>query len=100
MRGFNFLPVYYVKAWEKEQLKALAVMIKSILDLSFEDTTLRLYGFQENTGYDSSLFNNVLFIDRDGSIYFSDIVSTFSGVEMKTSLFLGHIDSLSLQTLK
>jgi hypothetical protein len=78
MRGYNILPIYFTKAWDTEELKELSVFMKYVLDLSLIDKSLRLYGFQENLGYDSSLINNSLFIDVDGEVYFSDFVSTFS----------------------
>jgi hypothetical protein len=51
--------------------------MKYILDTSLQDDELRLYGFQENAGYDTSLANNTFFIDVDGKIYYSDMVSTY-----------------------
>jgi hypothetical protein len=48
MRGYNILPVYFTKQWNTEQLKELSIFMKYVLDISLEDKTLRLYGFQEN----------------------------------------------------
>ena len=45
-KGFNILPVYFTKVWEKEHLQKLAESMKYILDTSLQDDELRLYGFQ------------------------------------------------------
>ncbi len=100
MRWFNILPVYFTQNWTKNDLQHLSAIMKKICQLASTDDTLRLYGFQENNGYDTSLFNNVLFIDIDGSIYYSDIVSTFYGQEIKQDLYLGDIKNTSLEELK
>ena len=78
MRGFNILPVYFTQPWEKENLHDLSQIMKYILDLSLTDGSLRLYGFKENKGYDTSLANNTIFSDVDGKIYYSDMAATFS----------------------
>lgn len=100
MRGYNILPVYFTKQWNTEQLKELSIFMKYVLDISLEDKTLRLYGFQENLWYDSSLINNSLFIDVDGKLYFSDFVSTFSGKTIKDKLYLWHVRDISLEKLQ
>jgi hypothetical protein len=43
MRGYNFLPIYFTKPWSDEQLKKLSIFMKKALDLSIQDTDLRLY---------------------------------------------------------
>ena len=100
MRGFNILPVYFTQAWSKTDLKNLSAVMKSICDKASREPSLRLYGFQENSGYDSSLFNHVIFIDIDGSMYYSDIVSTFYGQDIKQEMYLWHISYTSLQDLE
>ena len=100
MRGFNILPVYFTQAWSKENLKNLSMVLKKICHLSQQDQTLRLYGFQENIWYETNLFNNVIFIDIDGSIYYSDIVSTFYGKSLKEDLYLGDIKNTTLKDLE
>lgn len=100
MRWFNILPVYFTQSWSKQNLKNLSVIMKKICDTAGSDSSLRLYGFQENKGYDSSLFNHVIFIDIDGSMYYSDIVSTFYGQDIKSDLLLGHISDTSLWELE
>jgi len=99
MRGFNILPVYFTKKWNKKDLSNLSVTMKTILDYSLRDKYLRLYGFQENLGYDTSLANNTIFIDIDGSIYYSDIVSTFFWKEFKENLYLWNIEDFDLSCL-
>jgi len=74
--------------------------MKYILDASLQDDSLRLYGFQENKGYDTSLANNTLFIDIDGKIYYSDIASTFSGAKIKHHLYLGETKNFSIANLE
>jgi sulfatase maturation enzyme AslB (radical SAM superfamily) len=91
LKWFNILPVYFTKVWGKEHLHKLAEAMKHILDISLEDKELRLYGFQENAGYDTSLANNTFFIDVDGKIYYSDMVSTYFWKSIKNDLYLGKI---------
>ncbi len=95
-RGFNILPVYFTKPWSPVNLGELATIMKDILDLAHKDATLKLYGFQENKWYDTSLVNHSLFIDIDGEVYYSDMVSTFSGRVLKESLHLWNIATLHL----
>lgn len=98
-RGYNILPVYFTKPWEREDLKNLSFFMKKILDFSLLDNSVKLYGFQENSGYDNSLINHSLFIDTDWYVYYSDMVSTYSAESLKEKLRLGHISSLSLDSL-
>lgn len=99
MRGFNILPVYFTQSWTKPQLMDLWDVMKKILDISIRDSSLRLYGFQENKWYDTSLANNTLFIDIDGNIYYSDIASTFSGQTIRKKLLLGNTENFDIHTL-
>ena len=99
-RGFNILPVYFTKPWTNENLSQLSLVMKWILDISFRDPSVKLYGFQENQGYDISLVNHSLFIDIDGSIYYSDMVSTFSGKSIRQNLFLWHIRTFNMRAIK
>ena len=99
MRGFNILPVYFTQPWTKKNLKDLSDTMRYVLDTSIVDNSLRLYGFQENKGYDTSLANNTIFIDVDGSLYYSDIASTFSGKKIKEHLYLWDIKTFDLQSL-
>ena len=96
MRGFNILPVYFTQSWSKKNLADLSHIMKSILDLSLRDTSLRLYGFMENAWYDTSLANNTIFIDIDGKIYYSDMASTFSGKKIKENIYLWNIDEIDI----
>lgn len=100
MRGFNILPVYFTQPWSKENLQSLSMVMKRILDTSLTDASLRLYGFQENKWYDTSLANNTLFIDIDRNIYFSDMVSTFSGQSIKKHLHLGNTENIVLGNMQ
>ena len=99
MRGYNFLPVYFTKSWEDLELKKLAAFMKKVLDLSIQDNSLRLYWFQENKGYDTSLINPSIFIDVDGKIYYSDFVSTFLWEKIKDELYLWEVKNLDLEQL-
>ena len=71
--------------------------MKEILALTSQDTYLRLYGFQENSGEKTSLSNNTLFVDVDGEVYFSDMVSTFLWKTLKHDLYLWNIKNFSIQ---
>ncbi|MDD3302444.1 MAG: radical SAM protein [Candidatus Gracilibacteria bacterium] len=95
-KNFNILPVYFTKNWEKENLLNLSTIMKKILDKAISDKQLKLYGFQSNKGYNSSLINGSLFINTDLKVYFSDIVSTHIGAKIKDKLFLCDLDNLSL----
>ncbi len=99
MRWFNILPVYFTQSWSRENLKGLSTVMKNILDLSLKDSSLRLYGFKENLGYDTSLANNTIFIDVDGEVYFSDLASTFSGKALREDLYLWNIEGIDLWVL-
>lgn len=99
MRGFNILPVYYVRVWTKDQLRELSSNMKELFSFFEKDSSIRLYWFQENGWYDSSLFNNVLFINIDGNIYFSDLVSTFLGDSIKKELFIGELENFSISNI-
>lgn len=96
IRGYNILPVYFTKKWDKNNLLCLSKIMKEILDTSLQDPTLRLYGFQQNSGYKTSLSYHSLFIDIDGKVYYSDIVSTFMWQWWKQKLYLWHIDTLQI----
>lgn len=98
-KKFNILPVYFKKPWTKDNLKALAQVLKSIVDSALKDNEIVLYWFQENKGYDSSLYNNVLFIDIDGSVYLSDIVSTFNWKPFKNNLFLWRAQEIDISMI-
>jgi hypothetical protein len=73
--------------------------MKKVLDLAIIDNTLRLYWFQENKGYDTSLINPSIFIDVDGKIYYSDFVSTFLWEKIKADLYLWDIKNFKLEKL-
>lgn len=100
MRGFNILPVYFTQEWTDTQLSSFSSMMKSILDRSLTDQSLRLYGFKENLWYDTSLANNTIFIDVDGEVYYSDITSTFSGQKIKKQLHIWNVKDLDLWNLQ
>jgi hypothetical protein len=70
--------------------------MKKVLDLSIQDTDLRLYWFQENKGYDASLINPSIFIDVDWEVYYSDFVSTFLWIKIKSDLYLWNIENINL----
>ncbi|MBX9809852.1 4Fe-4S cluster-binding domain-containing protein [Candidatus Gracilibacteria bacterium] len=99
-RGYNILPVYFTKPWSHKNLESLSIVMKYILDLAHKDHSLKLYGFQENNGYDTSLVNHSLFIDIDGKIYYSDMVSTFSGRALKNSLYIGDVKTIDLGSIE
>lgn len=99
-RWFNILPVYFTKTWENEELKYFSKMMKNILDLSFSDKTLRLYGFTENNGEKSSLINNSFFVNTDLDVFFSDFPSTFLGKNIKNELFLWKLEDFNLKNLE
>jgi hypothetical protein len=96
-KWFNILPVYITKIWRKENLRELSKIMKEILDLSLVDNTLKLYWFQENLWEELKLANNTIFIDVDTKIYYSDIVSTFNGLQIKEDLFLWKIEKFNLE---
>lgn len=100
MRGYNFLPIYFTKPWNNNQLKEFSIFMKSVLDLSLDDNSLRLYGFRENKGYDASLINPSIFIDVDGKIYYSDFVSTFLWKKIKDELYLWKLWNFSLEKIE
>ncbi len=99
-KWFNILPVYFTKKWDKNNLHNFSSIMKNILDLSIEDVGLKLYGFQENKWYDLNLINNSIFIDIDGKIYYSDIVSTYIWNKIKKELYLWNIENLFLKNFK
>lgn len=96
MKGFNILPVYFTKKWQKSDLIALTRVMKNILDLSLKDKELRLYGFTENLGEKSSLINESLFIDSNNKLYYSDFVSTYFWKKIEKELFIEKIDNIDL----
>lgn len=100
MRGFNILPVYFTQEWSDIQLSDFSSMMKTVLDTSLKDESLRLYGFKENLWYDTSLANNTIFIDVDGEVYYSDITSTFSGEKIKKHLHIWNVRELHLSDLE
>lgn len=98
-RWFNILPIYFTKIWSKDNLLDLTNVMKYILDLSITDKNIKLYGFMENLGYDTSLINNSIFIDNYWKIYYSDIVSTFLWKSIKRELYLWDIKTFDLECL-
>ncbi|MDD2907724.1 MAG: radical SAM protein [Candidatus Gracilibacteria bacterium] len=92
-KNFNILPVYFTKIWNKDDLSNLSSVMKNILDKSLLDKEINLFGFQKNTGYNSSLTYDALFIDIDYKIYYSDFVSTFLGKKIKDDLYIGNLDN-------
>jgi len=94
--NFNLLPIYFTKAWEKENLISLSKVLKNIIDFSLKDNKIHLFGFQKNNGYNASLVDKALFIDLDGKIYYSDIVVSELGKRYKKDLFIWNIDTLFL----
>lgn len=98
-RWFNILPVYFTKPWTKENLWNLSQIMKYILELSIDDKKLKLYWFQENNWEDISLVNNTIFVDINGKIYYSDIVSTFIWNIIKNDLFLWSIIDFKLKNI-
>jgi len=73
--------------------------MKHILDASISDTSLRLYWFQENSWYYTSLANNTIFIDVDGKIYYSDMASTFSGKKIQEKLNIWNITDFEIKNI-
>lgn len=98
-KNFNILPVYFTKIWSKENLLILSNIMKKILDLSLLDKEIKLYWFQNNSWYNSSLINKSLFINSDLNIYYSDIIATKIWKKIKANLFLWNISSLLLKNL-
>ena len=102
-RGFNILPVYFTKTWDKNNLQKLSKIMKEILDLQIlkveELDPLKLYWFQENLWEETSLANNTIFIDVDCKVYYSDIVSTFNWKGIKNDLFLWKIEKINLNKI-
>ncbi len=98
-KNFNILPVYFTKEWQKQNLILLSIIIKKILNKSLLDNTIRLYWFQENSWYNSSLMNNSLFIDIDLNMYYSDFVSTYLWKWIKNVLFIWNIKSINIQNI-
>jgi len=99
-RWFNILPIYLTKSWNKQNLQELSKIMKEILDLLLEGNNLKLYWFQENLWEELKLANNTIFIDIDWKIYYSDIVSTFSGEKIKKDLFVSNINNFELKKLE
>ena len=99
-KKFNILPVYFTKSWTKLNLKNLTSVMKKILDLTFNDKDLLLYWFMENDWTKTNLFNNVIFVDIDWKIYYSDLASTYYWKEIKEDLFLWNVWDFSLSSLE
>ncbi|NDK07655.1 radical SAM protein [Candidatus Gracilibacteria bacterium] len=97
--NFNILPVYYTKNWNKDNLINLSLNVKKIIDESMINKSIKLYGFNENKGYNSSLINENLFIDTDIKLYYSDLVSLNLGRKLKDYMFLGELNSTNLETI-
>ncbi|MDD4151433.1 MAG: radical SAM protein [Candidatus Gracilibacteria bacterium] len=95
-KNFNILPVYYTKIWNDDDLVGLSKIMKIILDKSIIDKSIKLYGFQQNLGYNNSLLNKSIFIDIDLKIYYTDFVSTKLGKIIKNELFLENINKFNL----
>lgn len=100
LKWFNILPVYFTKSWSKKNLKYFSVIMKEILDLSIQDKALKLYWFMENMWERTSLINESLFIDTNGNIYYSDIVSTYFWKKLENKLKLWHISNFNLSFLE
>jgi len=97
--GYNLLPIYFTKAWSKQELQDLAVFIKYILELSVKDSKLRMYWFINGEWRESKLSYNSLFIDTDKNIYYSDMVSTFIWNKHKDKLYVWEVDNLILANI-
>lgn len=93
-KNFNILPVYFMKKWSKDNLLNLSKVLKKIIDLSIIDSSIKLYWFQSNNWYNSSLINDSLFIDTNLNIYYSDFVSTFYWKDIKNDLFISKIEPI------
>lgn len=96
-KNFNILPIYFTKEWLKENLLILSSVMKKILDLTSLDSDIKLYWFQSNSWYNSSLINESLFINIDLNIYYSDIVSTKLWQNIKEKLYLWNTFDFLLQ---
>lgn len=94
-KNFNILPVYFTKKWSKDNLLNLSKVLKKIIDLSIVDSSIKLYWFQSNNWYNSSLINDSLFIDTNLNIYYSDFVSTFYWKDIKNDLFISKIEPIT-----
>lgn len=94
-KNFNILPVYFTKKWSKNNLLNLSKVLKKIIDLSIIDSSIKLYWFQSNNWYNSSLINDSLFIDTTLNIYYSDFVSTFYWKDIKNDLFISKIEPIT-----
>lgn len=95
-KNFNLLPVYFTKIWTKDNLVLLSQYTKNILDVSLLDKKIKLYWFQSNSWYNSSLINESLFIDIDLWVFYSDFVSTRIWKEIKKSLYIWNTKEISL----
>lgn len=95
-KNFNILPVYFTADWTSIDLKLFSSVMKQILEIALKDKDVSLYWFQENMWLTTSLSNNTVFVDIDGRVYYSDMVSTYKGSSFKKSLYLWHISSLDL----
>jgi hypothetical protein len=100
IKNYNILPVYHTKIWHKNSLVLLSKFMKKILDLSLKDKEIKLFWFQENDWYETNLFNNVIFVDVDWKVYFSDIVTTIEGKSLKDDLYIWEIKQLTLDEIK
>ncbi len=92
LKNFNILPVYFTKKWTKQNLLELSNVLKYIVDKSINDREIKLYWFQLNNWYNSSLINESLFIDTSLNIYHSDFVSTFFWDKIKNNLNLWFVN--------
>lgn len=97
--NFNILPVYYTKNWNKDNLINLSLNVKKIIDESMINKSIKLYWFNENKGYNSSLINENLFIDTDIKLYYSDLVSLNLWRKLKDYMFLWELNSTNLETI-
>ncbi len=99
-RLFNILPVYYTKTWTKENLWKLSKIMKFILDLYLKDNTIKLYWFQKNTWKETKLINDLLFIDVDAKIYYSDIISTYFWKKIKKNLYIWDTKKINIEKIE
>lgn len=98
-REFNIMPVYFTMEWTKNQLLDLWAVMKKILDLSLIDKSLVLNWFMDNNWKKTALINKDLFLDVDGKVYYSDIMSTEFGDKYRKDLYLWDIKDLNLNDI-
>lgn len=96
-KNFNLLPIYFTKIWKKGDLLNLSLILKNIIDKSFNDEKLYFYWFQKNNWYNFNLTYHSLFIETDLNIYYSDFVWNKFWEKYKENFYLWSIKDFKIK---